>query len=583
MRAYQKLRKVFCRFVDYVLCDNFLIFHIKEILYTMVHNNKSGSTDVSEKKKIQETRDSIIIEDVSNTKIADFEMAISAAGTGKFQYLLILAIIPASWASSIDTGNMSMILSSAECDLGLSLFNKGLLNAVIYVGMVLSGFIWGYLADVKGRKNVIFYGYMADGICNLLAGFSQNFETLVFFKFLSGFLVSGPHATLMAYCSEFYGAKGRTKIPLIVGFSVSVGCVVNAALAWMVVPQSWLFVFWDGAFVYNSWRIFLSLCGVSTLLGIICLCFFPESPKFLMTQNRNEEALEVFKRIYSMNTGLPKDDYPIRALGDVNLNNTTTTQSNSLESQKSTKSCFKNGIQQMKPLCSNPHLSRILLLVTIQFGGMLCLNTLRLWQPQLFATIHNFDHLDTNITNPTFCEILDISTSATTMSDLNKTVAFEEISSCENIIVSDATYIDTVIVATTSSIFILSGSVFVNFLEHKYLSLISYGCALLCLISLIWSTNTLTTLVLTCLNLGLLCLTFNVVVGATVLLFPTSLRAMAVSMQMIVGRIGAMLGNLIFPILLAYGCVTPIINLACFTLLCILLTYFLPSTRKHAV
>lgn len=85
------------------------------------------------------------------------------------------------------------------------------------------------------------------------------------------------------------------------------------ALAWQVVPQPWLFVFWDGAVVYNSWRIFLSLCGVPTLLGISCLCFFPESPKFLMTQNRNEEALEIFKKIYSINTGLPKDDYPVSA------------------------------------------------------------------------------------------------------------------------------------------------------------------------------------------------------------------------------------------------------------------------------
>jgi len=71
---------------------------------------------------------------VSNAKIADFETAINVAGTGKFQYLLILAIIPASWASSIDTANMSMIFASAECDLGLSLFNKGLLNAIVYVG-----------------------------------------------------------------------------------------------------------------------------------------------------------------------------------------------------------------------------------------------------------------------------------------------------------------------------------------------------------------------------------------------------------------------------------------------------------------
>lgn len=75
-----------------------------------------------------------MIEDVSNAKVADFETAISAAGIGKFQYLLILGIIPISWGSSIDTANMSMILASAECDLGLSLFDKGLLNAIIYVG-----------------------------------------------------------------------------------------------------------------------------------------------------------------------------------------------------------------------------------------------------------------------------------------------------------------------------------------------------------------------------------------------------------------------------------------------------------------
>ncbi|EZA47348.1 Synaptic vesicle glycoprotein 2B [Ooceraea biroi] len=461
----------------------------------------------------------------------------------------------------MDTANMSMILASAECDLGLSLFDKGILNAITYVGMVLSGFIWGYLADVKGRKKVILYGYLADGICNVLAGFSQNFETLVFFKFLSGIIVSGPHATLMAYCAEFYGAEGRAKIPILVGFSVQFGCVVNAALAWLVVPQPWSFSIWDGAFVYNSWRIFLSLCGVPTLIGVVCLCFFPESPKFLMTQDRNEEALEVFKRIFSVNTGLPKDNYPVHALGDVNSNNTNTKQY-APESQSDTKSCLKNGIQQMKPIFQKPYLSRILLLITTQFCEMLCLNTLRLWQPQLFTTIENFDNLDTNITNPTFCEIIDISTAA----DASKNVTLQGASGCESVVVSDSTYLDTVIVSATASVFIFFASIFVNYLQHKYLALVSYGSALLCLIALIWSTNALITLVLTCLYLGLLCKNFNVMVGATVLLFPTSLRAMAVSMEMIVGRIGSMIGNLIFPILLQYGCIAPIINLACFTL-----------------
>lgn len=41
---------------------------------------------------------------------------------------------------------------------------------------------------------------------------------------------------------------------------------------------------------------------------------------------------------------------------------------------------------------------------------------------------------------------------------------------------------------------------------------------------------------------------------------------MAVSMEMIIGRVGAMLGNLIFPILLEYSCIAPIINLTGFNL-----------------
>lgn len=116
-------------------------------------------------------------------------------------------------------------------------------------------------------------------------------------------------------------------------------------------------------------------------------------------------------------------------------------------------------------------------------------------------------------------------------------------------VVTESMYIDTVIVSITSSMFILFASVFVNFLEHKYLlrkfslsmfsslsltraitsfsshAVVNYGCSLLCLIAIIWATNTLTTLILVCLFIGLLSKSFNIMVGATVLIFPTSLRS----------------------------------------------------------
>lgn len=85
-----------------------------------------------------------------------------------------------------------------------------------------------------------------------------------------------------------------------------------SVLAWIIIPQTWSIVLWDGAFVYNPWRLFLSACGVPILMGVVCLSLFPESPKFLMSQGRMEDALKVFQTIYSTNTGKSKDEYPVR-------------------------------------------------------------------------------------------------------------------------------------------------------------------------------------------------------------------------------------------------------------------------------
>lgn len=50
------------------------------------------------------------------------------------------------------------------------------------------------------------------------------------------------------------------------------------------------------------------------------------------------------------------------------------------------------------------------------------------------------------------------------------------------------------------------------------------------------------------------------------ILYYLFIRAMAVSLEMIIGRTGTIVGNLVFPILLEYNCIAPIINLICFNL-----------------
>lgn len=68
-------------------------------------------------------------------ELADFEKAIESTGYGKFNYLILLIAMPCCFSSVFETTTMSLILPSAECDLNLSLVDKGILNAITYGGM----------------------------------------------------------------------------------------------------------------------------------------------------------------------------------------------------------------------------------------------------------------------------------------------------------------------------------------------------------------------------------------------------------------------------------------------------------------
>ncbi|XP_053972712.1 synaptic vesicle 2-related protein-like [Hylaeus volcanicus] len=498
--------------------------------------------------------------DLHEKKPADFETAIAAAGSGKFQFLLLLAVIPAAWAGGMDATSISIILPTIECDLKTTLFQKGVLNAITFVGMVSSGFLWGYVADVRGRRSVVIYGSMADGICNILTGFSQNFWTLASFKFINGVILSGPHAAIVTYCSEFYGIKGRGRIPLFVGFSLIFGTIVAAALGWLVVPQPWSIVIWNGAFVFNSWRIYLSLCGVPTLLGTVFLFLFPESPKFLMSRGRNEEAMKVFKMIYKLNTGRPANEYPILDLADESYHKASSDANLNQKSQKTAIFFY-------------PHLPRILLVTLIQFGTMLATNTIRLWQPELFVILGNFVS-QTNATTDqktTFCDILDFSTNANGNSTTDGT-------SCA--VINESVYMSTVIMYTFTIICILVATLVLKIINQKNLLFVCYGVALFCIVYLNWSSNAMSTLVLMCTFVGLMTTNLNVVVSAAVILFPTSLRTIAVSLVWTAGRLGSIVGSLLFPVLLEYGCLAPLIVLAGFVILSIVLTCFLAAAKK---
>lgn len=55
----------------------------------------------------------------------------------------------------------------------------------------------------------------------------------------------------------------------------------------------------------------MAACGIPSLIVVLLLIPFPESPRYLLHANRAEQALQVLQRIFVVNTKLHEKDFPV--------------------------------------------------------------------------------------------------------------------------------------------------------------------------------------------------------------------------------------------------------------------------------
>lgn len=532
-------------------------------------------------------------EHVVDTGPADFETAIAATGYGRFNYLLLLVAMPCCIGTVFETTTMSYVLPSAECDLRLSLVDKGTLNAVTYGGMITSAFLWGFLSDTYGRKRLLVYGFLLDATFNVLCATSQSVVAIMIFKFMGGFIICGPFAVLMAYLSEFHSLQHRSRVMMTVGIFYSIANVLLPSLAWAIIPQAgWDFTLLDGKLAIHSWQIFLAVCCLPSLLSGACCMFFPESPKFLMAKGRNDQAMAVFRTLYALNTGRSRGDYPIKELVDetaISSDETIQKDRKEVLQKAPTISGLRSFQEQMKSMFGKTHLKNSLMAYSIQFGILFGLNTFRLWVPQLFTIIQEYE-LDpkTFTTDGSLCDMLAYK--------VNKSAVLQELErpyvavapssplDTEELVCQPTTqgdiYLNPLIIGCVGVAAYLVTTVLINAIGNRNLlvyGLFTSGC---CGLLLYWSKSSTVVLVLSATYITIASISSTGLVGSVVAMFPTSMRTMVVSLTMMFGRTGSIIGNVLFPHLMALGCWPPFLMIGSIHIVVALISTTLPRTVK---
>ncbi|XP_049885622.1 synaptic vesicle glycoprotein 2B-like [Pectinophora gossypiella] len=526
---------------------------------------KSNSEDT------QHTTDSS--ENVENP-MQMLEDALVICKFGRFNIQLMITTLLSVLATTSVTTATSYVLPSAECDLNMTMMQKGLLNAIPFLGQFCACPFTGFITDAFGRKIFLVGGNFGLFVCALFGASSQTYGMLLFAKLLEGVVMSLVFTATATMVTEFTHKLVRDKV--LVGYAafMSISIIITSLIAWAILPMALQFVVIEGYIEIHSWNIYLCVSAGWGLLAAIMYWNLPESPKFLLSHGQEKEALQVLQRIYHVNTGKDEDTFTIKSLNVSGVLKPT--------KEVSVSKQITNALFETKELFRAPLLCKLILFSTITFVALLAYSALRLWYPQLSTIIENHQK-EHNGQTYRFCDMIDSYTSA--HNTQNNMISSDNITTppgdCVPQLAGAQTYTNGIILGFVSLVCISISGYLVDFFGQKPLM---FGFLLLCAVCssvLYWTNSSIQIAILISATCGFMQTAFSLQHNILVRVFPTTVRTMALSIVIMVGRAGSLLGNLLFPLMMAIGCMVPFLTLSTVTLCVAGLIYFLPNPQKE--
>jgi len=494
-------------------------------------------------------------------KSEDYETALSSAGFGKFHYWLLFVCGWANASDAVEILCISFVLPAATCDFALTSEDKGWLSAILFIGMLVGGYTWGSVGDVLGRRKTLIIAMAVNSVFGIGSSLCQQKWQFFVMRFFSGLGVGGSIPLVWTYFGEFQSKSRRGRMLSALAAFWMIGNITVAALAWAIIPyQLGTDPNADG-FKFNSWRIFVTVCGIPAVLVTIALVFLPESPKFLLSIGRETDALKVFRKIFMQNTGRHASDYPINHIKVENRLGNSAIQPGS--SQSGLNAILSNTLELFKKPLLWVNLMMLYINFSIQFGYY----GLWLWFPELFnkLDIYYKDHPNATVS---VCDVTDYKPNVELETDCS---------------VGNEVFLDSFLI----SIAALPGNIWtmvhMDKLGRKFFVVFSMVLSGGCVFFIYLVTSKAANLALSCAFGFVSVMGFNALDCLGIELFPTHVRSTAMAVSLAVARLGAITGNVVFGSLIETSCAIPILMVAALLLSGGLLSIKLPNTSNAAL
>ena len=202
-----------------------------------------------------------------------------------FGYTLVAAL--GGLLFGFDTAVISGTVDALQAKFHLSNALLGFTVASALIGTIMGAIGSGRPADAIGRRGALAALGIIYVVSSLGCAFSWDWWSFLFFRFMGGLAVGGASVVSPLYIAEISPARYRGRMVAITQFNVVFG-ILLAYLSNYLIGGLHL-----GA---NEWRWMFGIMALPSLAFFLLIFLTPQSPRWLVSRGRLDEAKEVMQR-----------------------------------------------------------------------------------------------------------------------------------------------------------------------------------------------------------------------------------------------------------------------------------------------
>ena len=214
-----------------------------------------------------------------STRSASLALVTLVAATGGFLF-------------GYDTAVINGANQYLKAHFHLDAMQEGIAGASAILGCIPGAMFAGFLSDRFGRRKVLFLCAILYAVSGLLSAIPRTFMEFLVARFISGLGIGASSMICPVYIAELAPAAKRGRLGSLFQLGIVIGIFltlfINARIQGLGDET------WNAA---SGWRWMLGAEVAPAALLLALLFFVPESPRWLLSVGRNDEARRILESV----------------------------------------------------------------------------------------------------------------------------------------------------------------------------------------------------------------------------------------------------------------------------------------------